>query len=116
MNDPLQKEFSEEFSTPTISVSRRYPTAGVHALTPAVFVEFDQMIDADEIMKHVKCTANKKSWPIVKLAGKELDEHPALAANLANATEGRWIAFAPVKPFGYDADISVTVGPKVRKF
>jgi hypothetical protein len=118
-NDPIAKNFSEEFSTPTLLITHSYPSSDtVQPLTPAILFAFNQIIDPNEVIKVIKLTSGKlrKSQTLSILPPQQIpSDFPQLHAFItSHALENnKWISLIPSSPLSYETKCTVTIGPKV---
>ena len=72
LGDATDKEYGEEFLTPTIRVTQLQPSYGQVTVTPIFMAVFDQVVDQEEVLKcisfysegiigntHIKIVTNK---------------------------------------------------------
>ncbi|HMB26689.1 MAG TPA: Ig-like domain-containing protein, partial [Blastocatellia bacterium] len=90
------------FSTPPIQVKSSWPTGGPHSRNPLFFIEFDQRVEPDSIIKKIRLSASDRVWTLrLATAGEiEADENVSRMAKAAN--KDYWIAFRAVSPQGAD--------------
>src|SRR5262245_54057203 len=90
------------FSTPPPQVKSSWPTAGPHSRNPLFFIEFDQRIAPDSMLKKIRLSASGRVWTLrLATAGEiEADENISRMAKAAN--KDYWIAFRAVAPPGAD--------------
>jgi alpha-2-macroglobulin len=108
---------SWRFSTPPPQVKQFYPQAGPTVRDPLLFVEFDQRIDAEAVLKTIHLRAGRGDYRL-RLASADEIAADDQVSNLTKAAEkGRWLAFRAVAPNGdglplpADAGVDVSVGP-----
>ncbi len=89
------------FSTPAPKVTLSHPEKGPHQRNPVFFVAFDQRIDPDAVLKHIRLSGGgSKDWRL-RLATTEEVAADETASRLSKQTEpGRWLAFRVVTPSG----------------
>ena len=64
LGNALAAEESWTFSTPTATVENLYPQWGPARRDPVVFVQFDQRIDAKDVLKTITVTAGGKTYDL----------------------------------------------------
>src|SRR5205823_3882436 len=105
------------FSTPPPQVKQVYPQAGPTVRDPLLFVELDQRIDPEAVLKTIHLRAGRGDYRL-RLASADEIAADDQVSNLTKAAEkGRWLAFRVVAPNGdglplpADAGVDVSVGP-----
>ncbi len=93
------------FRTPPPQLQRSYPTGSAEPLTPTLFAAFDQRIDPAAVLEYVKVTAGGQTIP-VRMA-TEAEQGGSLKWLIANAEEGRWLAFVPTRELPKGTTITV---------
>jgi alpha-2-macroglobulin len=93
------------FSTPPPKVTLSHPVDGPHKRNPVFFLAFDQRIDPDVVLKHIRLSGGgSKDWRL-RLATAEEVAADETASRLSKQTEpGRWLAFRVVTPSGANED------------
>jgi hypothetical protein len=91
------------FSTPPPQVKSSWPTGGPHSRNPLFFIEFDQRIEPDSMLKKIRLNASGRAWTLrLATTGEiEADENVSRMAKAAN--KDYWIAFRAVASQGDDA-------------
>ncbi|GMV42008.1 MAG: hypothetical protein AMXMBFR64_37240 [Myxococcales bacterium] len=106
----LEKAETWTFATPPPTLRTTWPTGGPHRRDVAMFMSFDQAIDADAMLASTTVTADGSRVGIRRLKGEELEKDPTLLAfSMQEANVGRWVAFRPEKELPADARVVVTV-------
>jgi uncharacterized protein YfaS (alpha-2-macroglobulin family) len=105
------------FSTPPPQVKTFYPQTGPTTRDPLMFVEFDQRINAEAVLKTIHLRAGQREYRLRLASGDEI----AADQNVSNLTKAaekdRWLAFRVVAPNGdglplpADTSVEVNVGP-----
>ncbi len=82
----------------------------------------DQLVDPDEIVKCILFRVSaglfnkKENYAPARLASeKELESDPAIRNQVLVEKEGRCIAFVSSKPFPNGAQVTMKIGPNVRR-
>jgi alpha-2-macroglobulin len=90
------------FSTPPPQVKSSWPTGGPHPRNPLFFIEFDQRIEPDSMLKKIRLSASGRVWKLrLATSGEiEADENVSRMAKAAN--KDYWIAFRAVATQGND--------------
>jgi hypothetical protein len=108
-----------KFATPPPAVKSFYPAEGPQALDPLMFVEFDQRVNPEAVLKTVRLLAGRAQYRL-RLASREEVEANETVKRLADAAgEGRWLAFRSEAPGGAGSQpplppgtpVSVSIGP-----
>src|SRR5215468_1765424 len=94
-----------KFSTPPPQVKSSWPTGGPHSRNPLFFIEFDQRIEPDSMLKKIRLSASGRVWTL-RLANDDevrADENVSRMVKAANKEgENNWIAFRAVASKGDD--------------
>jgi alpha-2-macroglobulin len=107
----LVTEASFTFSTPAPKVETFNPTDEGLSLEPVFVATFDQRIDPGAVLATITLDAGGTTVP-VRLASRAEVAGDVRAKNIAaNAQEGRWLAFRPVRPLPTATSLSINVGP-----
>jgi uncharacterized protein YfaS (alpha-2-macroglobulin family) len=105
-----------KFATPPPQVKSFYPKDGPHRRDPLMFVEFDQRVSPEAVLKTIHVRSGRAEYKM-RLADKAEIEADETVKNLAAAaTKDRWLAFRVIgsnsqMPLPADAGISVSIGP-----
>ncbi len=119
MKEQFENDVVYEFSTPVVRVTKYYPKEGLHSPTPLCLVAFDQIVDADAILKTVRFSIDPKGgvYSGARVTTKEeIHEDKKLLLLISECTEGKYMVFTTTKPFPRSAKVTVKIGPIVRKF
>lgn len=109
-----------KFATPPPQVKSFYPTDGPHRRDPLMFVEFDQRVNPEAVLKTVHVRAGRAEYKM-RLADKAEIEADETVKNLAAAAmKDRWLAFRvidssranPEPPLPADTTVNVVIGPE----
>lgn len=97
----LEEEFIWTFTTSPPSIVNHFPSEGmITNRNPVIFIEFDQKINPEEMLKSILVSTNTKQIH-VRLASKEEAEDDENTKNhLKNATPDRYIIFRLVTDDG----------------
>ncbi|HKQ78825.1 MAG TPA: DUF6049 family protein [Blastocatellia bacterium] len=98
------------FSTPPLQVKTSHPRNGPHSRNPLFFIEFDQRIEPDSLLKKIRLSAAGGVWGLRlatadEIAADELVNRMAKAAN-----KDCWIAFRAVARQGDDPQKPLLTG------
>ena len=107
------------FTTPAPTVKEFYPaSASVQRRDVLMFVEFDQRIDPQAVLKHIKLRAGTNQISIRPATREELDADENVKELAKNAGKDRWLAFRAIDAKGEtklalraDSAINVSIGP-----
>lgn len=107
--ESLAEEYVAKFSTPTVKILQTLPSgrresSRDHAVNTIIIVVFDQVVDADAVLKTVKLFKKKSEWCSPRLA---TPEEAKLTNYLKEFREGCFIIFTPTKAFPYGTKITV---------
>jgi hypothetical protein len=121
----LGQEFVFEFNTPTVRIVRTIPSNDGHQelSTPLFFVEFDQDVESESVIKTVRFFNGRSTLPVSPVLASlaDLDQYQNLTARekivslirSLNA-ENKYILFTVSQPFPRETLITVKLGPLVR--
>jgi alpha-2-macroglobulin len=90
------------FSTPPPQVKSSWPTAGPHSRNPLFFIEFDQRIEPDSMLKKVRLSASGRVWTLRLATADEIEADENVSRMAKAANKDYWIAFRAVAPPGAD--------------
>ena len=107
----LSEEVSWSFSTPPAVPTTLVPQSESLPLSPVFFLGFDQLVDPRAVLDATTVRAGDDDVAIRLATDKEVADDEAVAAAVATALEGRWLAFTPERPLPVDTAITVEVGP-----
>jgi alpha-2-macroglobulin len=108
---------SWRFSTPPAQVKQFYPQNGPTTRDPLLFVEFDQRIHAEAVLKSIKLSAGRKDYPLRLATADEIAADEAVSNLTKTAEKDRWLAFRVAAantdglPLPADTDVAVSIGP-----
>ncbi|MFW5966994.1 MAG: Ig-like domain-containing protein, partial [Persicimonas sp.] len=104
-------EFS--FSTPPVQVERFHPNerdskshTGPQPLRPLMFLEFDQRVDTDEMLEHVRFETSRGRHDVVEATDDEIEGNDQVRRLVERAEEDRWIAFRPAEELPKSTDVT----------
>ncbi len=107
----LADTVSWNFSTPPVQVISQFPTDIPQPLDPIVFIAFNQRIDQQAVLDTITIQAGSRTAGLKLVSEEEANEDEQVKRMIANAQEGRWIAFRSQEPLPPDTPVSVQVGP-----
>ena len=108
-----------KFATPPPQVKSFYPTDGPHLRDPLMFVEFDQRVSPEAVLKTIRVRAGRTEYRM-RLADKaEIEADETVKRLAAAAIKDRWFAFRVIDsssansqmPFPAQTNVSVSIGP-----
>lgn len=100
------------FTTPTLQMTRYFPTSGTFGLDQLMFVEFDQEIDQAAMLASIKVKTGNVfgAGAPVKLALPErINADERIKAHVESAQPNRYIVLQPAGDLPYDSSIQVVV-------
>lgn len=111
----LEKEYTITFSTPVVKIlhtlpSGRRESSRDHATNALIVVVFDQLVDAEAVLKTVKMLKKKSVLPS-RFATPEEIKQAGMTALLKDYSEGQFIVFTSTKQLPYNTKITVKIGP-----
>ncbi len=106
----LAKTVEWSFSTPPPKMAFTYPDNQPQPRNPLFFIQFDQRIDPAAVLGHIQVTAGNQrpSMALVDEASIKADDKQKWL--LADAKEGRWLAFRAKEELPADSEVNVVVG------
>lgn len=110
--ETLAKTESWTFKTPTIQMKNYFPTSGTYGLDQLMFVQFDQRIDAAEMIKHVKIKTGgifKSGVPVQLALPERINADDRIRALVENAEPDRYLVIQPQQELPYDSTITVVI-------
>jgi alpha-2-macroglobulin len=89
------------FSTPPLQIKTKYPVGAPHPRNPVIFIEFDQRIDPQALLKYIELGTSNRETNLRLATAEEVagDENARQMANAAN--KDYWTA---LRATGGDAD------------
>ncbi|HKP85216.1 MAG TPA: Ig-like domain-containing protein, partial [Blastocatellia bacterium] len=108
-----------KFVTPPPQVKTAYPVDGPQRRDPLMFVEFDQRINPEAVLKTIKLSAGRSQYRLRLASKEEIDADPTVKNLVAASNKERWLAFRVVDsngadsefPLPADASVSLSIGP-----
>ncbi|MBE3097148.1 MAG: Ig-like domain-containing protein, partial [Planctomycetes bacterium] len=107
----LQKAEQWTFSTPPPTLTDSHPKDSVASRTPVLFAGFDQRIDANKVLAHIRLRAGAPAARLRMATKEEIEGDERVKALVSAAEKERWLAFRPEDPLPPDAAITVSIGP-----
>ncbi|HRE00853.1 MAG TPA: alpha-2-macroglobulin family protein, partial [Ilumatobacteraceae bacterium] len=109
----LEADYSFRFNTPPASVQSFWPSTGDDTqITPTqlFLAAFDQRVDAEAVVAHATISAKGNSYPLRVATAAEVAADETVSRLVADAPDGRWVAFRAVDPLPLDTRFTVTFG------
>jgi len=108
----LGAEQTWTFTTPAPVLQASYPNGQPARRQPLMFASFDQAIDPKAVAATITVRSGKKTKVAVRLAKpEEIEADETVSQLVAQAEDGRWLAFVPVSPLPGDSPVEVSIGP-----
>ena len=105
------------FSTPPLQVKSSYPTNGPHSRNPLFFIEFDQSVNSDVLLKKISLRAQDITHGLRLATAEEIAADETVSRMVKAANKDCWIAFRAIarsgaadQPLLTSATYTVTVG------
>ncbi|MGH9755410.1 MAG: Ig-like domain-containing protein [Blastocatellia bacterium] len=98
------------FSTPPPQVKSSWPTGGPHSRNPLFFIEFDQRIEPDSMLKKIRLSASGRVWTLRLATAGEIESDENVSRVVKAANKDYWIAFRAVAPQGNDPQKPLLTG------
>jgi alpha-2-macroglobulin len=106
-----------KFSTPPPKLVRKYPESVPARRDAIIFMEFDQRIEAEAVLRNVRVRGGANSLRVRPAKDDEINADESVKALIKDAVKGRWLALRAVGEGGTtagalpaDSAVSVTVG------
>ncbi len=84
------------FSTTPPQVKSSWPTGGPHSRNPLFFIEFDQRIEPDSMLKKIRLSASGRVWTLRLATAGEIEADENVNRMVKAANKDCWIAFRAV--------------------
>ena len=107
----LEETIQFTFSTPTVTLTRHYPSHDPQPLDPVFFAAFDQRIDQQAVLDTIIVTADGEPVAVKLATEEEIEKDTVVSSMVAYTQEGRWLAFKALQSLPKDTNISVSIGP-----
>ncbi|HKQ90367.1 MAG TPA: alpha-2-macroglobulin family protein, partial [Blastocatellia bacterium] len=86
-----------------------FPTGESKPRDQLLFVEFDQKIDQERLLKHIGLRAGGREWPLRPATAQEIADDEEINELAAKAEPGRWLAFRAEDLLPADSGVTVTI-------
>ncbi|MBO0857103.1 MAG: Ig-like domain-containing protein [Chloracidobacterium sp.] len=90
------------FSTPPPQIKSSWPTGGPHSRNPLFFIEFDQRIEPESMLKKIRLSASGHTWTLRLATEGEIAADENVSQMVKAANKDYWIAFRAVASKGDD--------------
>jgi alpha-2-macroglobulin len=101
-----------KFATPAPKLVQKYPEGVSARRDTLVFVEFDQKVEPEAVLRTLKLQSNAGGPLQVRLATEdEINRDENVKRLVASATQGRWVALRALSALPPNSPVSVNVGP-----
>ena len=107
--DKLEKTLTFSFGTPPPTVKDSYPSGRARPLNQIIFIEFDQKIRAEQLLKYIELNAGGDLLKIRPATETEIADDEYVRNKVRDAEEGRWVAIAAQKPLPMATEFNVKV-------
>ncbi len=81
------------FATPPPKMKSSYPTGNSEPRNPLFFVEFDQRINAEAVLKRISLNSGNRQWPLRVATADEIKAHEEVSELASKALKESWLAF-----------------------
>jgi len=105
----LNESVQFSFSTPAPIIEDSYPSHSPQPLDPLFFISFDQRIDPEEVIEHIRVTAGTTPVQVSLATEDDISGDEYLSRRVEVAQDGRWLAFKALEKLPPDTGISVVV-------
>lgn len=106
----LAKAVTFTFTTPTAQVEQFSPTIDSQPTDVPMFAQFNQRINPADVIKAITVKAAGKTYPITLISEAAAKDNAILSPLVANAQEGRWMAFRTTERLPNATQVEVTFG------
>ena len=104
----LAEEHVFRFRTPPVRLVRTHPQSGPPTqLEPVLFLGFDQSIDREAIMDHLRLRHASKEFPVRMATDEEVEADPEVRSLTLGSPPDRWVAVVPKAPLPRDTEVQV---------
>lgn len=118
----LAEEKIWTFMTPPPSVTNHHPRQQtVVDGDPLIFLEFDQQIEAETVLKNVRLEAGRRALTTRLASNEEIEANELVKELVENAQPNKWVVFRALPstsdssmPLPLDSQIKVTIGPEIQ--
>jgi uncharacterized protein YfaS (alpha-2-macroglobulin family) len=107
----LAEQVTWTFSTPPPLITSKYPYDESQPLQPLIFIAFDQRIDPAAVLETIRVEAGGQLVALQMASEADVKRNDRVSQLAKDSSEGRWLAFRPLKSLPADTSITVTVGP-----
>jgi len=97
------------FETPTLQVEWWHPTGESHPRRPLFFLEFNQRVDPEKIIDHVKVRGREKEYDLRLATSVEIERDDTVPRLVERASEEQWVAFRTKSPLRVASRYRMTV-------
>jgi hypothetical protein len=97
------------FRTPPPKLVRSYPQGESVTEDPMLFVAFDQRIDPDAVLDHIRVTARRREVELRRATEEEIAGDDYVERITKSTPEGRWLAFKATTPLPRNSPVQVVV-------
>jgi uncharacterized protein YfaS (alpha-2-macroglobulin family) len=107
---PSRQAVQWEFTTPAPTLTVKHPDGAPARRDALMLAVFDQRIDPQAVLAHVRVTAGQGARDIRLATADEVQADEEVRRLTAQAGEGRWLAFRTREPLPPDTGVTVSVG------
>ena len=107
--DVLQETVQFRFTTPPPILQDNYPSGSPQPLDPLFFVSFDQRINPDAVLEHIRVSAGSRGVEIALASQEEIEADEMVSRRVENAQEGRYLVFKALEKLTPDTAVSVVI-------
>ena len=106
------KAVAWKFATSAPKLTSKYPESVNARRDAIIFMEFDQRIEPEAVLRALKVTAGQSPVAVRLAKDDEIAADENVSRLVKSATKGRWLALRPVGEMPGDSPVVVTVGPR----
>ncbi|UCC74651.1 MAG: carboxypeptidase regulatory-like domain-containing protein [Gemmatimonadota bacterium] len=105
----LAESVSWSFRTPPPKLVESYPHGESVIEEPTFFVAFDQRVDPDAVLRHIRVTARRRDFELRRATPEEIAADARVDRMAKRAPEGYWLAFRTTEALPRNSRINVVV-------
>lgn len=109
----LAEAVAWSFDTPPPKVTAFHPTDKGVERQPVIFVAFDQAVEPEALLPHMRATVEGRELALRLATPVEVLADEAAWRMARQTVEGRWIGLRPVDPLPLDSEVELTLGPEL---
>jgi uncharacterized protein YfaS (alpha-2-macroglobulin family) len=105
----LAEPVSWSFRTPPPKLVRSWPEGESVVEEPVFFVAFDQRVDPDDVLEHIRVTTRRRVHELRRASQEEITADERVASMSKSTPGGFWLAFRTTRPLPRNAPVEVVI-------